>query len=155
MDPRQWSHAKILHGHIAAITDPPHWHEPTSMWGNVRSDLLSSAHLADGTGMAPSYPPLAGDPSIAMDVSGNPLRMVLNGGYAPQTFDEPRPYGMPPFAQVLSDEELAAVVTYIRVSYSISIKTYAGLSLLNCFKEKEASTETSTPSSRMTRSFAL
>jgi len=43
--------------------------------------------------------------------------MVLNGGYPPQTSLNPRPYGMPPFAQVMSDEDVAAVVTYIRVSW--------------------------------------
>jgi mono/diheme cytochrome c family protein len=64
--------------------------------------------------MPPAYPPLAGNPSIEMEVSVNPLRMVLNGGYPPQTAENPRPYGMPPFAQVLTDEEVAAVVTYIR-----------------------------------------
>jgi len=42
---------------------------------------------------------------------------VLNGGYAPQTETNPRPYGMPPFAQILSDADIAAVVTYIRVSW--------------------------------------
>jgi mono/diheme cytochrome c family protein len=47
----------------------------------------------------------------------NPIRIVLNGGYPPQTARNPRPYGMPPFAQVLSDEDIAAVVTYIRVSW--------------------------------------
>jgi mono/diheme cytochrome c family protein len=52
-----------------------------------------------------------------MDVSVNPLRMVLNGGYPPQTSENQRPYGMPPFAQVLSDDDVAAVVTYIRVSW--------------------------------------
>jgi mono/diheme cytochrome c family protein len=43
--------------------------------------------------------------------------MVLNGGYPPQTAGNPRPYGMPPFAQVMSDEDIAAVVSYIRVSW--------------------------------------
>jgi mono/diheme cytochrome c family protein len=52
-----------------------------------------------------------------MELSVNPLRMVLNGGSPPQTTDDPRPYGMPPFAQVLSDDEVAAVVTYIRISW--------------------------------------
>ena len=66
--------------------------------------------------MPPAFPPLAGNPSIEMESSVNPLRMVLNGGYPPQTSENPRPYGMPPFAQVLSDEDVAAVVTYIRVS---------------------------------------
>jgi mono/diheme cytochrome c family protein len=67
--------------------------------------------------MPPAYPPLAGNASIQMDISVNPVRMVLNGGYPPETAEDPRPYGMPPFAQVLSDEEVAAVVTYIRVSW--------------------------------------
>jgi mono/diheme cytochrome c family protein len=76
-----------------------------------------ACHRSDGKGMPPAYPPLAGNPSIEMDLSVNPLRMVLNGGYPPQTADNPRPYGMPPFAQVLSDDEVAAVVTYIRMSW--------------------------------------
>jgi mono/diheme cytochrome c family protein len=80
----------------------------------VYADRCAACHLSDGRGMPPAYPPLAGNPSIEMEVSVNPLRMVLNGGYPPQTTANPRPYGMPPFAQVLSDEEVAAVVTYIR-----------------------------------------
>jgi mono/diheme cytochrome c family protein len=47
----------------------------------------------------------------------NPIRMVLNGGYPPGTAGNPMPYGMPPFAQSLSDEEIAAVVTYIRTAW--------------------------------------
>jgi mono/diheme cytochrome c family protein len=47
----------------------------------------------------------------------NAIRMVLNGGYPPGTAGNPMPYGMPPFAQRLSDDEVAAVVTYIRTSW--------------------------------------
>ena len=83
----------------------------------VYTRRCASCHRADGNGMPPAYPPLAGNPSIQMEVSVNPLRMVLNGGYPPQTADNPRPYGMPPFAQVLSDEQVAAVVTFIRESW--------------------------------------
>ena len=43
--------------------------------------------------------------------------MVLNGGFPPGTVGNPMPYGMPPFAQPLSDDEVAAVVTYIRTSW--------------------------------------
>ncbi len=81
------------------------------------ANRCAACHRSDGQGMPPAYPPLAGNPSIEMEVSVNPLRMVLNGGYPPQTVENPRPYGMPPFAQVLSDDEVAAVVTYIRVSW--------------------------------------
>jgi mono/diheme cytochrome c family protein len=50
----------------------------------------------------------------------NPIRMVLNGGFPPGTAGNPTPYGMPPFAQVLSDDEIAAVVTYIRSAWGNS-----------------------------------
>ena len=71
----------------------------------------ASCHGADGRGMPPDYPPLAGNQSIQMASAVNPIRMVLNGGYPPGTAGNPMPYGMPPFAQILSDDEVAAVVT--------------------------------------------
>jgi mono/diheme cytochrome c family protein len=74
-------------------------------------------HAADGRGMPPAYPPLAGNPSIQMESAVNPIRMVLNGGFPPGTQGNPRPYGMPPFAQTLSDDEVAGVVTYIRAAW--------------------------------------
>ena len=74
-------------------------------------------HASDGSGMPPAYPPLAGNPSIQMQSAVNPIRMVLNGGFPPGTQGNPRPYGMPPFAQSLSDDEVAAVVTYIRAAW--------------------------------------
>jgi mono/diheme cytochrome c family protein len=77
----------------------------------------ASCHAADGRGMPPEYPPLAGNPSISMQSAVNPIRMVLNGGFPPGTKGNPMPYGMPPFAQTLSDDEVAAVVSYIRSAW--------------------------------------
>jgi mono/diheme cytochrome c family protein len=77
----------------------------------------ASCHGAVGLGMPPHYPPLAGNQSIQMVSAVNAIRMVLNGGYPPGTAGNPMPYGMPPFAQRLSDDEVAAVVTYIRTSW--------------------------------------
>ena len=74
-------------------------------------------HGVEGKGTPPAFPPLANNQSIAMDSPVNSIRMVLNGGYPPGTRKNPRPHGMPPFAQLLSDAEVAAVVTYIRVSW--------------------------------------
>ena len=50
----------------------------------------------------------------------NSIRMVLNGGYPPGTKKNPRPHGMPPFSHILNDDEVAAVVTYIRVAWDNS-----------------------------------
>ena len=80
----------------------------------VYATHCASCHAEDGRGMPPQYPPLAGNPSIQMQSAVNPIRMVLNGGFPPGTEGNPQPYGMPPFAQRLSDDEVAAVVTYIR-----------------------------------------
>jgi len=77
----------------------------------------ANCHGSDGRGMPPDYPPLAGNPSIQMESAVNPIRMVLNGGFPPGTSGNPEPYGMPPFAQTLSDDEVAAVVTYIRAAW--------------------------------------
>jgi mono/diheme cytochrome c family protein len=77
----------------------------------------ASCHGVEGLGKPPHYPLLAGNQSIQMSSAVNAIRMVLNGGYPPGTAGNPMPYGMPPFAQALSDDEIAAVVTYIRTSW--------------------------------------
>ncbi len=83
----------------------------------VYDGQCASCHGPQGRGMPPQYPPLAGNQSIQMSSAVNPIRMVLNGGYPPGTAGNPTPYGMPPFAQSLSDDEVAAVVSYIRASW--------------------------------------
>ena len=77
----------------------------------------ASCHGSEGGGKLPHYPLLAGNQSIQMSSAVNAIRMVLNGGFPPGTKGNPMPYGMPPFAHVLSDDEIAAVVTYIRTSW--------------------------------------
>jgi mono/diheme cytochrome c family protein len=77
-------------------------------------------HGREGKGQPPLYPPLASNQSITMATPVNSIRMVLNGGYPPGTKKNPRPHGMPPFSHILSDDEAAAVVTYIRVAWENS-----------------------------------
>jgi mono/diheme cytochrome c family protein len=77
----------------------------------------ATCHGDEGRGKPPNYPPLANNQSIEMTSTVNPIRMVLNGGYPPGTKKNLMPYGMPPFAQSLSDIEIASVVTYIRTAW--------------------------------------
>lgn len=88
-----------------------------SLGQTVYQAQCAICHGSDGRGMPPDYPPLAGNPSIQMESAVNPIRMVLNGGFPPGTAGNPEPYGMPPFGQRLSDNEVAAVVTYIRAAW--------------------------------------
>jgi mono/diheme cytochrome c family protein len=94
-------------------------------------------HQANGSGMAPAYPALAGNRSLTTTVPVNAIRIVLNGGFAPGTAGNPRPYGMPAFGPVLGDDEVAAVVSYLRNSWgnqapmvsAIDVNRYRGVPL--------------------------
>lgn len=84
--------------------------------GRLYEKHCVECHGADGAGKPPAYPRLAGNNSIVASAV-NPIRMVLNGGYPPSTAGNPRPYGMPPHGPLMNDDEVAAVVTYIRASW--------------------------------------
>lgn len=71
-------------------------------------------HGISGQGAPGIYPALADNRSVIMVIPTNVIRTVLNGGYPPTTRANSRPYGMPPFQQVIRDEEVAQVVSFIR-----------------------------------------
>jgi mono/diheme cytochrome c family protein len=77
----------------------------------------AQCHGAQGEGIANAYPPLAGNRAVTMAATDNLVQMVLNGGFPPATKGNPRPFGMPPFVLVLSDGEIADVITHIRTSW--------------------------------------
>ena len=77
----------------------------------------ADCHGEEGKGARGAYPPLAGNRAVTMNVPANVIRVVLSGGYLPATGGNPRPHGMPPFAHVLNDDEIAAVVSYVRAAW--------------------------------------
>lgn len=85
--------------------------------GKLYTAHCAECHGAAGKGLPPHYPPLAGNRALLMDSAVNPVRIVLNGGFAPGTAGNPRPYGMPPFSHALDDNETAAVVSYLRSAW--------------------------------------
>lgn len=82
--------------------------------GKIYQEYCQACHGADGKGAPGIYPALAGNRGVVMDSPLNVIRSVLNGGYPATTAGNPRPYGMPPFQQILRNEEVALVVSYIR-----------------------------------------
>ena len=89
--------------------------------GEVFTQYCATCHGAQGQGMqlqgTVALPAFAGNRAITMANSTNLVRMIVVGGYAPSTAGNPRPYGMPPFVHQLSDEDIAAVASYIRNSW--------------------------------------
>jgi mono/diheme cytochrome c family protein len=95
--------------------------------GQIYDRHCIDCHGKDGRGAtgangAPVYPPLAGNRTLAMRDPVNAIRIVLNGGFPPATGGNPRPYGMPPYSQVLDDADVAAVVSYVRASWGNSAR---------------------------------
>ena len=88
-----------------------------SRGATVYRNHCAACHQRNGEGVPRVYPPLAANEAISMRNPINAIRIVLNGGFPPSTEGNPRPYGMPPFSHVLSGEDIAAVVTYIRNSW--------------------------------------
>jgi cytochrome c553 len=74
----------------------------------------AQCHGAQGQGVPGAYPRLAGNRAVTMDATANLVQIVLNGGFAPATAGNPRPFGMPPYVLQFSDADTAAVLTHIR-----------------------------------------
>ena len=87
----------------------------------------AQCHGSNGQGVANAYPALAGNRAVVMQQTANLVQIVLNGGYAPATEGNPRPYGMPPFVLVLNDNDIATVLTHIRGSWGNEGGTVSGL----------------------------
>jgi len=71
-------------------------------------------HGDEGQGRERAYVPLAGSRAVQRDPPANLVQVVLGGAFPASTAGNPRPFGMPPFATELSDEDVAAVLSYIR-----------------------------------------
>src|SRR5665213_3740334 len=83
----------------------------------VYRDQCSACHGLDGRGVAMLFPSLvqsslahASDPTSA-------IRLVLRGGRSVATDAEPTAPAMPSFGWQLKDEQVAAVLSYIRTTW--------------------------------------
>ncbi len=94
--------------------------------GDEHGKKLYETHCADchgnqGQGAeadgVPAYPRLAGNRAVTLSSTLNLVRIVVQGGFSPSTPGHPKPFGMPPFSHILSDSEIAQVLTYIRQSW--------------------------------------
>ncbi|HVR45495.1 MAG TPA: cytochrome c [Candidatus Binatia bacterium] len=77
----------------------------------------SSCHQADGQGVSGAFPPLAGNPVV----TGNPTAVIaiVKNGLDGKVVVNGQAYSgiMPRWGGVLSDEQIAAAITYVRSSW--------------------------------------
>jgi mono/diheme cytochrome c family protein len=74
----------------------------------------AACHTETGGGQAGIFPALAKSPVVQADNAATLIDVVLNGGHAVATDAAPTAPGMPAFGWKLSDDQIAAILTYIR-----------------------------------------
>jgi mono/diheme cytochrome c family protein len=112
----------------AGTYEPGRSTSPPRAKGNYVADVESTGaatyrgfcarcHQADGQGLAPAFPRLAGNPSLLDDDATSLIRLLLEGGQGPQTAKGPAPQQMPAFAGTLTDVQMAQVLSFVRQSW--------------------------------------
>jgi mono/diheme cytochrome c family protein len=91
--------------------------QPAAQGDVIFSSICLPCHQANGAGLAGKYPPLAGSEWVAKDAS-IAARIVLNGLEGPiRVKGEGFSNQMPALRDQLADDEIAAVLTYVRSSF--------------------------------------
>ena len=80
----------------------------------VYAARCASCHGSDGRGLGASMPPVAGNPTVMDPHPESLINLTLNGSAPLAVKGAPDPYRMPQFRAELSDEQVAAVLTFIR-----------------------------------------
>lgn len=83
-------------------------------------EYCSNCHVTSGQGYYPYQPPLAGNPVVFDTDPSSLINITLNGSLRVITADGPDVNDMPYFRQLLTDQQIADVLTYIRSSWGNS-----------------------------------
>jgi mono/diheme cytochrome c family protein len=80
-------------------------------------DTCSACHVGNGSGIDHVFPKLAGNTVVNQDDPASLIRIIIAGGRGAATDKWPTGPAMPSLGFRLSDEQIAAVVTYVRNSF--------------------------------------
>ncbi|HUN48214.1 MAG TPA: cytochrome c [Stellaceae bacterium] len=83
----------------------------------VYIDHCGACHAPAGTGIVGLFPSLKGSPSVQSADATSLIRVVLEGAQSVATDPAPTGAAMPSFGWKLNDDQIAAVITYIRNSW--------------------------------------
>ncbi|MBB4569387.1 c-type cytochrome [Rhizobium leucaenae] len=80
----------------------------------IYKDSCSACHQANGQGIPKLFPSLKGSSVVQSRDPLTMLRLILNGGRAASTTENPNNTAMPSFGWKLNDQQIAALSTYVR-----------------------------------------
>jgi mono/diheme cytochrome c family protein len=107
----------------------------------IYQDLCAACHRKDGTGVAYLIPNLSRSTAVASREPTSLLRVVIRGAQTAATQDEPTGPSMPAFGWQLTDEEIAAVTTYVRNSWGHAAPATAVSDVHTARRELQARSE--------------
>lgn len=118
----------------AVVAEPPAA-AALARGAKVYEQHCAQCHGDQGQGVPGAIAALAGNRAVLQADTTNLLRVVLQGGYLPATAGNPRPHGMPPFRQVLGDEDVAAVLSFVRNAWG---NQAPGVGTIDAYRAREA-----------------
>jgi mono/diheme cytochrome c family protein len=96
---------------------PPADQTAMKIGGRIYADQCSGCHGGNGKGAANLFPALDGSSVVQQTDSTSLMHIVLRGARGVATDRAPTGAAMPEFGWLLKDDEVAAVLTYIRNSW--------------------------------------
>ncbi|HEV2673259.1 MAG TPA: c-type cytochrome [Aliidongia sp.] len=92
----------------------------------IYADECSACHASTGTGVPGLFPALAGASGVQSSDPASLLHVVLRGTRSVATETAPTAPAMPSFAWLLSDDQVAAVATYVRNAWGNAAPAVTG-----------------------------
>ena len=89
----------------------------------IYRDQCSACHGLDGKGVAELFPSVADSSMVRSDDPTTSIRIVLRGARSVGTKAQPTASGMPSYGRQLDDDQVAAVLTYMRNSWGGAART--------------------------------
>lgn len=92
-------------------------HVPAVPGAQLYLDRCAACHKSNGKGNGRAFPALAGNPVLQTSNPTSAIHIVLSGGAQPATNTAPSTLTMAPYADILTDQQVADVVSFIQTSW--------------------------------------
>jgi mono/diheme cytochrome c family protein len=91
--------------------------KPSATGAAIYASFCAQCHQANGAGISKTFPKLAGNQAVISEDTTSLIRLMVEGGNSPATANGPPRQAMPAFSGILTDGQIAQVLTFIRGSW--------------------------------------